>query len=333
MPAPRYYLQKAMATLLDCVWDPTAQLASMYIFEDMNPFPPKDTPPQDLIGHVWKKPVEDLLDAKDISLRVRDKARGHDFISTSASLTGILHPPKCDWRCQVRHSARVPTPSGFVEYEVQWQFNPDRYWGGRHRMPDHLPEVLRRALLMQNLCEWAAIVLKYSVEAIVKKIDPNSEVLWMAVIPRRRFQFFFGASRTCSTVHSVLLIRSRLAGNLVLDPTGEQYGIPREHRLLPWRVYKKRYVVSPGQWCGEGVWSTGTEAFIHGLEGGEDWPFWESVRDITDANVAAWLPSGDLRVVMNDEGHWKKKAELLERLVAEELYWFLKKPIVDVSCA
>ncbi|KAJ4339729.1 hypothetical protein N0V95_007695 [Ascochyta clinopodiicola] len=329
MPATSYYLQKAMAALLDCVWDPTAQLASMFIFEDMNPLPPKDTPPQDLIGQVWTKPIEDLLRAKDFSPHMRDKARGNDFVSTSASLAGILHPPECAFGCQTRHTDQLSTPAGFVEYDVQWQFTPERNWSGRHKMPDHLPEVLRRALLMQCMCEWAVIVLRQSVEAIVKKLDPNAKVHWLAVIPRRRFQLLFDTSRIFSTVHSVLLIRSPLAGNFVLDPTAEQYGIPREHRFLPWRFYRKRYVMSPGQWCGEGVWSTGTEPFLHNLEHTFGWSFWESVRGVIDATVATTLLNGDLRKMMSDEERWKRKEERLEKLMAEELYWFPAKPMVD----
>ncbi|KAF9694293.1 hypothetical protein EKO04_008026 [Ascochyta lentis] len=319
MPATSYYLQKAMTTLLDCVWDPTSQHASPLVFEAMNPLPPKDTPPQDLIGHVWKKPLEDLLQAEDFPPHMSDKARGHDFVETSSSLRAMIHTDECSWRCTVRHTDMLSTPPSFVEYRVQWQYNPHSHWGAGHKLPGHLPEVLRRALLMQNLCEWAVVALQNSVEMIAKNIDPDAEVLWMAVIPQRRFQLVFNDNGDFSTTHSVLLIRSPLAGNFVLDPTAEQYGIPREHRFLPWRIYKKRYIMSPGKWCGEAVWSTGTEAFMHGLEMSADWGFWEKVRGAIDRMVTAWLSSDDLKVAISDEGRWRMEGKLLERMVTEEL--------------
>lgn len=56
MPSTAYYLQQAVTAVLESIWDPSAQLAAPYYFEDMSPLPPKDTPSEDLIGHVWKKP-------------------------------------------------------------------------------------------------------------------------------------------------------------------------------------------------------------------------------------------------------------------------------------
>lgn len=139
----------------------------------------------------------------------------------------------------------------------------------------------------------------------------------MAVVPRRRFQLIFNCAPPAST-HSVLLIRSPLAGNFVLDPTGEQFGIPREHRFLPWRTYKKRYIMSPSKWMGEAVWSTRTEAYLAGLNSMHgDWRFWARLRDAMDAQVAAWLPHGDLTAAIDDEDRWKQDGERLLQMVQE----------------
>lgn len=77
----------------------------------------------------------------------------------------------------MRHSDALSAGNapGFIEYQVQWQYSPYGWdWGTGGRMPDHIPEVLRRALLMQNLCEWSIVALWNLVDAIVRKSKLNT---------------------------------------------------------------------------------------------------------------------------------------------------------------
>lgn len=43
-----------------------------------------------------------------------------------------------------------------------------------------------------------------------------------------------------------------------MDMSGEQFGVPREHRFLPWQEYRKRYVVRSRCWVGRAAWTLDT---------------------------------------------------------------------------
>jgi cation transport ATPase len=89
---------------------------------------------------------------------------------------------------------------------------------------------------MSNMCEWAVILLQHCVEQIAQQskltsqktvelvlrhlVKPNVQVHWVAVIPWRYLQIT-SFSRLFATTHAVLLIRSPMAGNFILDPTAE----------------------------------------------------------------------------------------------------------------
>lgn len=192
MPASAYYLQKALTTLLDKVWDPTARHANGNVFEDIVPLPPTNTPSEDLVDAASMRPgmlppilsvfdsqlnrvlVNKLLQAQDPPAIRKNKVRGHDFVTTSATVNAMQHRRECSAGCQGPHEDMlVPgNKPGFNEYRVQWQYNPGGFsWGAGHVMPEHLPEYLRRALLMQNMCDWAVFVLQYCVEMVVEQCN------------------------------------------------------------------------------------------------------------------------------------------------------------------
>lgn len=101
---------------------------------------------------------------------------------------------------------------------------------------------------------------------LITTVDPNTQVLQMVVAPRRRFQLIFTENGTIACTHAVLLIISPLVGNFILDPTAEQYGFPREHRFLPWPVYKQLYVVDASKFRGAAVWFTLFKQYIRSLQ-------------------------------------------------------------------
>jgi len=61
-------------------------------------------------------------------------------------------------------------------------------------------------------------------------------------------------------LHSVLLITLG-SRKYVLDPSGEQYGIPPRDLFLPFREYKKRYMVPLRYWAGRARWTRETQAW------------------------------------------------------------------------
>lgn len=157
----------------------------------------------------------------------------------------------------------------------------------------------------------------------MRTVGLDAEVFWMAVVPRRRLQLVFHGC-TVAWAHSVLFIRSRKAGNFVLDPTIEQYGHPREHRFLAWKDYKKRYIMRPSKWGGEAVWSTRTSGLADWLEKYPCWAFWGPVKDAIDRQVGLWLlnrriETTTLRRAIDFEGYWKREEENLELSVMKEV--------------
>ncbi|KAJ4371073.1 hypothetical protein N0V86_008768 [Didymella sp. IMI 355093] len=217
----------------------------------------------------------------------------------------------------------------FGKYWISWP-----HAGTSAKIPENLHEHLRSALLMQNLCEWAVIILLQSVKCIVTRreylqgrsdartltfiVDPQAQIYQMVVAPRRRFQIMDDSNIIAGT-HSLFLISSPLAGDFVLDPTAEQYGIPREHRFLPWSVYKQLYIIDQRKYCGAAVWSTNFYTYVALLQKSARWEFWTSIRAVFDKQTAAWLQDCELRTVMDDHDQWKVKQEQLKSLVVEGL--------------
>lgn len=174
---------------------------------------------------------------------------------------------------------------------------------------------------------------------IISTVDPNAVVIWLLVIPRRRLQFVTpekpGSSqpRRIATCHSVILIRSPLAGNLVLDPTMEQYGHPREHRFIAWKVYKARYILRKSKWIGKEVYRNIGTIFWHMLNSSPqlDSIYWRDVQRGFGKQFRDWLKHmqaghEDLRQSLDDDQRCAAGAEKLKVGIAGMLQGIRYQP-------
>ncbi|KAJ4332092.1 hypothetical protein N0V87_008653 [Didymella glomerata] len=150
------------------------------------------------------------------------------------------------------------------------------------------------------------------------EVDRQTQVYHMVVAPRRHFQITSAGNHTAAT-HSLFLICSPLGGKFIFDPTAEQYGIPREHRFLPWSVYKQLYIIDLEKFHGVAVWSVDFSGYQHWLERSDNWTFWSSIGAVLDAQTDVWLQDCELRTVMDDGTQWKIKEEELRRSVVDRL--------------
>ena len=87
--------------------------------------------------------------------------------------------------------------------------------------------------------------------------------------------------------HSVLRIDTQI-GNYVLDPSAEQYGIPRCHRFLRWSTYKKRCVWRSEAWAGRATWTSDTAAHKKSIEQQLD-KDWKHIREAVEVVVSDWM--------------------------------------------
>lgn len=112
-----------------------------------------------------------MLRIQDRSASTSGSAAGRHVFEDSAEINDILHGVGCEKRCWKRHTEWLEDSAapGFTKYWIEWKDRPENYLGMGVKIPLHLPELLRRALLMQNLCEWAVVILHSAVEAIVKQ--------------------------------------------------------------------------------------------------------------------------------------------------------------------
>lgn len=164
-------------------------------------------------------------------------------------------------------------------------------------------------------------------------VDPEATLQWLWVVPRRRLQF---TSPGCepALIHSVLLIQSPLAGKFVLDPSGEQYGIPAEHRFIRWRDYVDRYVMRNKNHYGAQVWMiahNGEEDFENGTGHAEQ--YWRDIREVLGGSIKIWLHhvtagGSTLRQALGNEASMKEQDkwvgdDLVEKLVDVDLrpFW------------
>jgi hypothetical protein len=90
------------------------------------------------------------------------------FLEQSSQVTDIVHGIDCPGSCQEKHINWLDNDvaDNFVKYCITWAWKPG-YLGRGTEIPGDLHEHLRRALLMQNLCEWAVIILFQSVKDII----------------------------------------------------------------------------------------------------------------------------------------------------------------------
>jgi hypothetical protein len=147
---------------------------------------------------------------------------------------------------------------------------------------------------MTNQCDWSNFVLQYVVEAVARKIDPDVTVTWKIVIPRPRYVFYIRRHNNelpGETLHSVLLLVSGRGAKYILDMSGEQFGVPREHRFLPWQAYRKRYVVRNKYWTGRAAWTLDTrdrrEDCLE-VDGRTPDRFWSNAQEAVERAYATW---------------------------------------------
>jgi hypothetical protein len=85
-------------------------------------------------------------------------------------------------------------------------------------------------------------------------------------------------------VHAVILVRTSGGEKFVLDPTGEQHGVLREHRFLPWTAYKDLYVMKQMHWIGRATFSYALdieEIVDRTAEESEAWSFFKTIVHVT----------------------------------------------------
>ncbi|KAJ4983525.1 hypothetical protein SVAN01_10987 [Stagonosporopsis vannaccii] len=183
------YLYKAAQTFLDA-WDHVTKIASPFVPIGILP-----SPPSAANFHMAD-------DARLIAPKLLD------VIDPASSFKDSIQKKSCEEGCIVSHGGDLdPDRSGFQEYRVDWDGNSDRFlWGAGNTMPPDLPEYIQRGLLMANFCGRSILAPKSSVEKIIERIDPDAEVVWLAVaLPHADA--------------SILLIQSPHAGNFILDST------------------------------------------------------------------------------------------------------------------
>ncbi|KAJ4399225.1 hypothetical protein N0V91_009598 [Didymella pomorum] len=297
------YLFTALASLLNNTFDPIAQFASRNEHDDHGPLFPQDIILSERADNDPGTQVRHMLQIQDRPAMSKEVAADQIAFENTGEVNDLLHSVDCEQRCRWPYyewlnDAAAP---GFARFWITWKDTPDNCLGMGAEVPKQLPELLRRALLMQNL------------------FNPNAQVLPMVVVPRRRFQLLVADNGNFACTHAVLLIIFLLAGKFILDPTAEQYGFPHKHRFLPWSVYKDLYVVDATKFRGAAVWSTRFDAYMRSLQEGENFAFWDSVKDGLDVQVAAWLKDCGLRVAVDDAELWKIKSEQLEEMVVQSL--------------
>ncbi|KAF2824156.1 hypothetical protein CC86DRAFT_408261 [Ophiobolus disseminans] len=184
-----------------------------------------------------------------------------------ASFGDLLHSPQCGMDCDsalraeglyLRHAPPI--------YNIRIVRIPKEEQAQGSDKP--LLQVLKRTMLMSNQHNTACWFLKPLVQERATSLDPGAIVQLMCLIPRPPFQLAFEHNSFLRPpLHSVLLIT--VGGReYVLDPSGEQYGISARDLFLPFREYKKRYMLPLKHWGGKARWTVETfecEQFYNGL--------------------------------------------------------------------
>ncbi|KAF2999829.1 hypothetical protein E8E13_006998 [Curvularia kusanoi] len=255
MSSTTYHLYQVSKICL-ALWDEAAEHLAPAPYAGLHPTPPPEPRPPATTNQALMAPIDKMLKAKDLKpgqLTGLNPGDAHND-------RGFLHKRSCPEGCQEHHGAELHWGHGRYEGYTTW-YRPGPRQTGRgagNKMPQNLRHDLRRALLNLNMCDDAVFLLLPNVRKLFELIGPSAEVIHFAVIPRRRMQIFVHEKPgPLAYVHSVILIQSLKAGNFILDPAAEQYGHPPEHRFLPWRTYKRLYVLTKNKWIGSETWYTG----------------------------------------------------------------------------
>ncbi|KAF1843244.1 uncharacterized protein K460DRAFT_357001 [Cucurbitaria berberidis CBS 394.84] len=190
-------------------------------------------------------------------------------------------------------------------------------------MPPHVEESLQRGALMSNNCDRSAHFLKRMAEDLFCRLDPGAKVSWMILVPQGRYTFAFNKPFR-AVQHSVLLVDLSDGRQLILDPTGEQFGIPREHRFLPAHEYMKRYMVPSDDWEGRRTWilldAENEQEMVDKIE-----LFWKNAKETAESCVEVWvknillLSHSSLEVVLDSGTQYMDQEEKLLDMFEREL--------------
>jgi hypothetical protein len=120
--------------------------------------------------------VRHMLQIQDRPAMSKEVAADQIAFENTGEVNDLLHSVDCEQRCRWPYyewlnDAAAP---GFARFWITWKDTPDNCLGMGAEVPKQLPELLRRALLMQNLCEWAVVILQTAALAIVKQNKLNA---------------------------------------------------------------------------------------------------------------------------------------------------------------
>ncbi|KAF2877300.1 hypothetical protein BDV95DRAFT_614512 [Massariosphaeria phaeospora] len=219
-------LLRPMRLILDAILDPIMQKASPVRVDRVDP--PENSV---YLEGVSMGPVEAIFQPSEATEATEDRE-----LDAASTAWDLVHTKVCYWpQCQINHhTSQSPIYNVVGEYFRL---------GSGYNMPSYLPEIIKRALLMANQCDFTVMFLNDTVRKVVQKFDSDAKVSWLAIIPRPRFQFRFTFRSQMASLHSVLLLEMSNGDRFVLDASGEQFGIPRDHQFLPWHTYRDLYVI------------------------------------------------------------------------------------------
>ncbi|KAF2019221.1 hypothetical protein BU24DRAFT_405923 [Aaosphaeria arxii CBS 175.79] len=193
---------------------------------------------------------------------------------------------------------RVARSPAHTTYHVKVDQRMAEFYGAERSIPGFLEPRLQRGALMTNKCDFAVYTLKPLVSQLVRHIDPGTTVKWLTTIPQPRVVFQFPGNQ--AALHSVLLITTALGERYVLDPTGEQFGIPQTHLFTPFWYYESEYIAEREYWSPDSLERSHVRVLYPPLkeqafEAYMDLPgfiFWKAAREQAEETGRLWTEDG-----------------------------------------
>jgi len=238
-----------------------------------------------------------------------------DEVGADPTLWDLEQHHTCSLSCKQNHRPQLRLGIAVTTYTVSRAWDGKRARAGSIYLTTNgmsVPPQTQRSLLMINQCDWSNFVLQYVVEAVARKIDPDITVTWKIVIPRPRYSFHIPRDANelpGETHHSVLLLVTSRGAKYIMDMSGEQFGVPRKHRFLPWQAYRKRYVVRNKYWTGRGAWILNTgdrREQCRKADKRDSAQFWSNTQQAVERACAEWNVGHD------GTGEWWSEIEWME---------------------
>ena len=122
-----------------------------------------------------------MLQIQDRPAMSKEVAADQVAFEDTGEVNDLLHGVDCEQRCRWPHYEWLDdaAASGFARFWITWKDTPDNHLGMAVKIPQQLPELLRCALLMHNLCEWAVVILQTATLAIVNQSKLNASLAWL----------------------------------------------------------------------------------------------------------------------------------------------------------